>query len=344
MSRVAFIPTEFQKQRTKELFEEGYGARYIADQVGITRENVKRIYIILGLSNAGKKKQYELYTRNKKCKKCGGDGPFAPQKRTCKKCKQEEAKARRNQPINRVFDAFKQKFGNCLYRNGIKFKTKYIPFSKKEFISHFSKLFTDWMTWNNYYGHGNSPKWNNDNPNTWSWRIIHIIPKKQLQYTSIEDENFKKYWSLSNLNVCPNSDYKELARRRREKKMKNPVNFMRAIISGQIRAYLKHNKIDKNGQSCFKYLPYTPKELRAHIQNQFEPWMTWGNHGNYKVEDWNDDDPATWKWQLDHIKPHSTFEYSSMKDQAFQDAWALSNLRPYSAKWNAIDGGRRTRH
>jgi hypothetical protein len=29
-----------------------------------------------------------------------------------------------------------------------------------------------------------------------------------------------------------------------------------------------------------------------------------------------------------------------MEDQAFLDCWALSNLRPYSAKQNIIDGNR----
>lgn len=102
-------------------------------------------------------------------------------------------------------------------------------------------------------------------------------------------------------------------------------------------------KLDKQS-SCLEYLPYTMKELKVHIESLFEPWMTWKNRGNYNAKTWNDNDPTTWTWQLDHIIPHSTFKYTSMEDQSFQDCWTLSNLRPYSAKLNIIDGASRIRH
>lgn len=31
------------------------------------------------------------------------------------------------------------------------------------------------------------------------WQIAHIIPQSQLQYSSMEDDNFRKCWSLKNL-------------------------------------------------------------------------------------------------------------------------------------------------
>jgi len=55
---------------------------------------------------------------------------------------------------------------------------------------------------------------------------------------------------------------------------------------------------------------------------------------------WNDNDSSTWNRQIDHIIPHSKFKYSSMSDKEFQECWALSNLRPYSAKQNIIKGNR----
>jgi 5-methylcytosine-specific restriction endonuclease McrA len=69
--------------------------------------------------------------------------------------------------------------------------------------------------------------------------------------------------------------------------------------------------------------------------------MSWSNWGVYCPEKWNDDDPSTWTWQLDHIIPHSSFMYTSMEDSAFQECWALSNLRPLSAKKNIIEGARK---
>jgi hypothetical protein len=72
--------------------------------------------------------------------------------------------------------------------------------------------------------------------------------------------------------------------------------------------------------------------------------MIWQNYGRYDATKWNDNDPFTWTWQIDHIVPQSTFHYTSMEDQSFRDCWALSNLRPLSAKQNFLDGVSRIRH
>lgn len=68
--------------------------------------------------------------------------------------------------------------------------------------------------------------------------------------------------------------------------------------------------------------------------------MNWDNWGSYVVESWDDDDPLTWKWNIDHIIPHCTFEYDSMEHPDFQKCWALSNLRSYSSKLNITEGAR----
>jgi len=59
---------------------------------------------------------------------------------------------------------------------------------------------------------------------------------------------------------------------------------------------------------------YTPDELREHIENQFEPRMTWENYGSY--------------WCLDHIIPASWFNYQSYDDPECKACWRLDNLRP----------------
>lgn len=128
------------------------------------------------------------------------------------------------------------------------------------------------------------------------------------------------------------------------KRKENPNFRLRGIISIAIGDALKKNGKSKNGDSSLKYLPYTIQELREYLEAQFEPWMTWDNWGVYNSKTWDDNDLTTWKWQLDHIIPHSTFQYVSMEDQAFRDCWALSNLRPLSAKQNLLDGVNRSRH
>ena len=69
--------------------------------------------------------------------------------------------------------------------------------------------------------------------------------------------------------------------------------------------------------------------------------MNWENHGIYDSETWDDNDQSTWTWQIDHIIPHSKFNYHSMKDKEFLECWDLKNLRPLSSKQNIIDGNRR---
>lgn len=72
--------------------------------------------------------------------------------------------------------------------------------------------------------------------------------------------------------------------------------------------------------------------------------MTWNNWGMYRSKTWDDNDPVTWTWQIDHIIPCSDLPYLSMEDENFKKCWALENLRPYSAKQNLFDGIRRVRH
>lgn len=125
------------------------------------------------------------------------------------------------------------------------------------------------------------------------------------------------------------------------KRKTNPVFRIGQYISGAIRYGLKKTK--KNSSS-WKNLLYTQSELRAHLESLFEFWMTWENHGKYNSKSWNDNDSSTWTWQIDHIIPHSTFQYDSMDCEQFHKCWVLSNLRPLSAKQNLYDGFNKTRH
>ena len=72
--------------------------------------------------------------------------------------------------------------------------------------------------------------------------------------------------------------------------------------------------------------------------------MTWNNQGVYIPKIWNDQDPATWKWQIDHIIPQSDLPYTSMEDDNFKRCWSFENLRPLNAKQNFQDGILRKRH
>jgi hypothetical protein len=131
---------------------------------------------------------------------------------------------------------------------------------------------------------------------------------------------------------------------RKNRRQSDPGFKLRDYVSRSINVFLKAHGHSKNKKSIVNYIPYSIQELKQHIEKQFEPWMTWDNHGRYKPETWDDNDTTTWKWNIDHIVPHSTFNYTSMEDQAFKECWALSNLRPLSAKRNIIEGTTRARH
>ena len=121
---------------------------------------------------------------------------------------------------------------------------------------------------------------------------------------------------------------------------RNAVAWLRNKVSHLIREHLKRFNANKGGKSAFKYLDYTPQELVLHMERQFEPWMNWSNNGLYIKSEWVDDNPVTWKWQIDHIIPQSKLPYDSMEHPNFKLCWALSNLRPLSAKENVLKGNR----
>jgi hypothetical protein len=122
------------------------------------------------------------------------------------------------------------------------------------------------------------------------------------------------------------SDNREKIRKQERERRVSDINFrLKKNVSRAISHIIK-----KNGSSTFKNLPYTTQELKRHLENQFDDKMSWENYGSY--------------WHVDHIIPHSTFKYSSMKDDAFRECWALNNLRPLEAKENQSDGATRIRH
>jgi hypothetical protein len=124
----------------------------------------------------------------------------------------------------------------------------------------------------------------------------------------------------------------------------DPFYRLRSLVGRVVTRMLVSQGSSKNGGSIRDHLPYDIQELKVHLEQQFEPWMTWDNQGKFDPETWIDNDPSTWTWQLDHIIPQSDLPYTSMDDDNFKKCWALSNLRPLSSKQNLLDGSKRTRH
>jgi len=121
-------------------------------------------------------------------------------------------------------------------------------------------------------------------------------------------------------------EYRNQYNKERYQKLKNdPIFKLRKNIRNSINKFLKKNLNRKSG-SILKYLPYTIQELRNYLESKFENWMNWENYGSYEC--------GRKKWHLDHIRPHSSFFYTSMEELDFKKCWALENLRPLEATEN----------
>lgn len=108
---------------------------------------------------------------------------------------------RNNDPSYRLRYYVSNRICKILKKSGNKKNTsclKYLDYSFNELKSYIESLFESWMNWDN---HGNyDPKiWNDNDQSTWTWQLDHIIPQSELLYTSMQDDNFKKCWSLNNL-------------------------------------------------------------------------------------------------------------------------------------------------
>jgi hypothetical protein len=135
----------------------------------------------------------------------------------------------------------------------------------------------------------------------------------------------------------------KIQKRRREYEEKNKNNTklkLRRRIRCSVRCALLRNNHKKDG-SILSKLPYSIEELKKHLESKFESWMNWDNWGVYNPTSWDDNDPKTWVWQIDHIIPQSRFNYTSMDGEEFRACWSLDNLRPYSAKLNISEGDKR---
>tara|TARA_R110000851_G_scaffold323179_1_gene489663 strand:+ start:253 stop:948 length:696 start_codon:yes stop_codon:yes gene_type:complete len=106
----------------------------------------------------------------------------------------------------------------------------------------------------------------------------------------------------------------------------DPVFRVRNNVSRQVSHALFREEGSKHGESVMKHLPYSPNQLKEHLEEQFDENMNWDNYGSY--------------WHIDHIYPHSKLPYDSMDHPNFGKAWALDNLQPLEAGENISKSNR----
>jgi len=110
---------------------------------------------------------------------------------------------------------------------------------------------------------------------------------------------------------------RDIAKQRARERLKfDPKYALDRRISWSIWDSIKNAKANRNWEDI---VGYSIDDLSAHIEKQFLPRMTWENMG---------------RWHIDHIRPKSSFTYTSEDDAEFRDCWSLTNLRPLWAKDN----------
>lgn len=156
----------------------------------------------------------------------------------------------------------------------------------------------------------------------YKWQTEFQVSKRRLSgYYCWCKECYSSYTQTS-------EKYKETHKKYRNIVVKEKINNdvclkFRVRISSAISHCIKKNGGSKGGESCWKYLGYTPQQLRNHLESLFESWMNFENYGKCKI--------GVRTWQVDHKIPVSSFHYTTMDCEEFRQCWALSNLRPLDA-------------
>jgi hypothetical protein len=111
---------------------------------------------------------------------------------------------------------------------------------------------------------------------------------------------------------------------RREWEKERYINDPKYKLDMQMRKWMNGCLHNMNYcRYCESFVDYTKAELRSHFENLFKDGMSWSNYG---------------QWEVDHIKPRSSFNYTNPKDFSFKECWSLSNLQPLWKEDNLSKG------
>lgn len=144
--------------------------------------------------------------------------------------------------------------------------------------------------------------------------------KRQQDYLSRPDvrKKRKEYFAREDVKQRRN----EYERKRKE----NPKWRISSNISRRISKTLKLQNVSKRKRHWEDLVGYTKEDLLKHLESKFEKGMNWENYGS--------------EWHIDHIKPISSFNITSLECKEFKKCWALNNLQPLWAKDNMRKGNR----
>lgn len=141
-----------------------------------------------------------------------------------------------------------------------------------------------------------------------------IILENQRAYYMLNKDKKRKYRE---------DNIQHIRERQNRRRRENIEVRLRHNVSSAIRQALSKMYSVKNSPTWNK-LPYTPEQLKRHLEAQFSSEMTWENYGTY--------------WCIDHIIPQSKLVFDDMDHANFSTCWDLKNLRPLEVVENIKKG------
>ena len=111
---------------------------------------------------------------------------------------------------------------------------------------------------------------------------------------------------------------KRLSARRKERYRTDPLYRIKRILRTRLRHALKGNS---KSVSTMKLLGCSYSHAKDHLEKQFQPGMTWENHGT---------------WHVDHMMPCNSFDLEDPEQQ--RRCFHYTNLQPMWGKENISKG------
>ena len=129
----------------------------------------------------------------KRCNRClkgmrtclGCGGRKSRKAKTCINCMPQQAK--KSPEAKRISATLRDAIKNALKKRGIQKRKpsfEMLDYTPEQLREHLEKQFDKKMNWDNYGSY---------------WHVDHIVPQARLSYTSTDEVNFQRCWSLENL-------------------------------------------------------------------------------------------------------------------------------------------------
>lgn len=138
-----------------------------------------------------------------------------------------------------------------------------------------------------------------------------IAEKNKIYNLNIDNKERQKVkisqWKLVN---------KDKINSQRRERLKTDIQYkLKYFISSKLGKLVRSVREGKSINGTLYYLDYTMGELIIHLESQFTNGMSWDTYG-------------VKGWHIDHIRPISSFNITSLDCEDFKLCWALNNLQP----------------